>query len=200
VSGEIVPSERNLRMSDADRERVLARLNVAVGEGRLTLQEFEERVDGVLNARTYGEIEPFVMDLPMASGDALAAHVGHSREVVELNNVASTLKRRGQWAVPRRLVVHSKAGSVRLDMRHAMISHPVIHVDLDVYAGSTTIVLPPGATADIDGVDIYAGTARSNVPSLADITGGNPHVIVSGGQRAGSLRVRYERRFLWWRW
>jgi hypothetical protein len=185
-------------MSDADRERVLARLNVAVGEGRLTLAEFEERVAGVLSARTYGEIEPFLADLPMAAGEVPLA--GRSREVVELRNVASTLKRTGQWAVPRRLVVRSKAGSVRLDMRHALIPHQVVHVDLDVYAGSTTIVLPPGATADIDGVDMYAGSAKSTVPSFADLTGGHPHVVVTGNQRAGGLLVRYERRFLRWRW
>jgi hypothetical protein len=194
----MVPSDRDLRMSDADRERVLARLNVAVGEGRLTLSEFEERVTGVLNARTYGELEPFLAGLPMAPNDVQL--VARSREIVELRNVASTLKRNGQWAVPRRLVVHSKAGSVRLDMRHAIISHQVIYIDLDVYAGSTTIVLPPGATADIDGVDMYAGSAKTKVPSVADLTGGHPHIIVSGNQRAGSLLVRYERQFLRWRW
>jgi hypothetical protein len=184
-------------MSDADRERVLARLNVAVGEGRLTLAEFEERVAGVLNARTYGEVEPFVADLPMSGNLELA---GRGREVVELRNFASTLRRKGQWAVPRRLVVQSRAGSVRLDMRHALISHQVVHVELEVFAGSTTIVLPQGATADIDGVEMYAGSAKSKVPSVGGLTGGHPHLVVTGNQRAGGLLVRYERKFLRWRW
>jgi hypothetical protein len=201
VNGEIVPSERSLRMSDADRERVLARLNVAVGEGRITLAEFEERVAGVLEARTYGEVEPYLADLPMTTaatmpGGTLAA----GRDVVEFRNHASTLKRSGRWAVPKRLVVESKAGSVKLDFRHASIAYPVIHIDLDVYAGSTTLILPPGATADIDAVEMYAGSARSKVPSVADNAGGLPHFIVTGKHRAGSVNVRYERRFLRWRW
>src|SRR2546423_7838572 len=47
VTGEMLP-QRDLRMSDADRERVVGWLKSAVSEGRLTLGEFEERVDGVL--------------------------------------------------------------------------------------------------------------------------------------------------------
>ena len=62
MSSELVPNPKHL-MADADRERVVTRLHGAVGEGRLTLGEFEDRVSGVLAARTFGEIEPFVADL-----------------------------------------------------------------------------------------------------------------------------------------
>jgi hypothetical protein len=175
-------------MSDSDRESVIARLNAAVADGRLTLVEFEDRVDGVLNARTFGEVEPFVADL---------ADVPTVDDVVELRSHASSIKRSGRWPVPRRLVVRSKAGSVKLDLRHAVIGHRVISIDLATQAGSTTIVLPPGASANIDAVVTSAGSAKSKVPSVPDPT---LHVVVTGSAAAGSLVVRYERRFWRWRW
>jgi hypothetical protein len=185
-------------MSDADRERVAERLRAAVGEGRLTLEEFEQRLDGVLAARTFGEVEPLVADLP--GGPVSVATPEH----VELRTTAATLKRRGQWVVPRRLSVTSRAGSVVLDFTDAAIGHPVVEVDLDVYAGSTVLVLPRGASVDINDVELVAGTSRvRGVPILAGPGPGptsGPHFVIRGKQRAGGLTVRHQRRFWRWRW
>jgi hypothetical protein len=190
--------QRDLRMSDADRERVVGWLKAAVSEGRLTLGEFEERVDGVLRAKTYGEIEQYVHDLPMVSAQRAPAPV--PREVVELRTVASSLKRRGRWTVPRRLIVSSKAGSVKLNFADAVIAYPVVEIELDVLAGSTELVLPDGATADVDDVMVYAGSTKSRVPSSYDAPDSGPRFVVTGSNKAGSLKVRYQRRFWRWRW
>jgi hypothetical protein len=111
-------------MSDSDREGVLARLSTALAEGRLTLAEFEERVDGVLRARTFGEVQPLVADLPSATPSPAA------RDVVELHANAGSITRKGRWIVPKRLVVRSMAGSVKLDLRQAVIDHPVVEIEL----------------------------------------------------------------------
>jgi uncharacterized protein DUF1707 len=194
VSGDIVPARPELRMSDSDREGVLARLSAALADGRLTLTEFEERVDGVLQSRTFGDVQPFVADLPGATR-ALA-----KREVVELRADAGSIKRSGRWIVPKRLVVRTHGGSVKLDMRQAVMDDPVVEIELVVRAGSATIVLPPGATADIDDVTVTAGSAKSTVPPAPEPGSTAPHLVVRGDASAGSLRVRYERRFLAWRW
>lgn len=197
VTGEMLP-QRDLRMSDADRERVVGWLKSAVSEGRLTLGEFEERVDGVLRAKTYGEIEQYVHDLPMVSGQQTNAPA--PREIVELRAVASSLKRRGRWTVPRRLVVRSKAGSVKLNFADAVISYPVVEIELEVLAGSTELILPDGATADVDDVMMYAGSTKSRVPASYDAPDQGPRFVVTGSNKAGSLKVRYQRRFWRWRW
>jgi hypothetical protein len=196
VTGEPIPANRALRLSDADRERVVGWLDTALAEGRLTLVEFEERIDAVLRARTYGEVEPHLADLPIAA----TAAARPAREVVELRNVASSLKRRGRWAVPRRLVVRNRAGSVKLDFAEAVIQHPVVEIDLEVLAGSTELILPDGATADIDDVQMVAGSAKSRVPASYDVPGGRLHFVVTGSQKAGSLKVRYRYRFWRWSW
>jgi|ERR687892_635285 Flp pilus assembly protein TadB len=54
----------SLRASDADRDAVTERLREAAGEGRLEPDELEQRVDGALRARTYGELARLVADLP----------------------------------------------------------------------------------------------------------------------------------------
>jgi hypothetical protein len=198
VTGDLVPPNREVRLSDADRERVIGWLNTALGEGRLTLSEFEQRVDGVIRARTYGEVDPYLADLPIAMAPPQPPA---PREVMELRGVASSIKRKGRWSVPRRLNVSSKAGSVKLDFAEALISHPVVEVHLDVLAGSTELVLPAGATADIDDVEILAGSAKSKVPTSYDPQGaGGIRFVVSGSSKAGSLKVRYRRRFWRWSW
>jgi fatty acid desaturase len=53
-----------LRASDEDRERVVDRLRHAAGEGRLLTEELEERLSAVFSARTYGELDAVVSDLP----------------------------------------------------------------------------------------------------------------------------------------
>jgi Domain of unknown function (DUF1707) len=195
VTGELMPPNRELRLSDVDRDRVVGWLNTALSEGRLTLPEFEERVDAVLRAKTYGEVEPYLADLPIAG---LARPP--QRELLELRSVASSLKREGRWSVPRRLVVNSKAGSVKLDFTEALIDYPVVEIHLDVLAGSTELVLPAGATADIDDVEMFAGSAKSKVPVRYDAPESGVHFVVTGSNKAGSLKVRYRRRFWRWSW
>lgn len=183
------------RMSDADRERAVDRLRAAATEGRLTLDEFEQRVDGVLAAKTFGEIQPFLADLPSASGESPA------RDFVELRTTASNLRRQGRWAVPRRIYVSNKAATVKLDFTEAVISYPVVEVEVDGWAGTTKLVLPPGATVDVEGVELMASGLRvRKVPQSTHPMGTGPHFVVRGRDRIGTVVVRYERRFWRWRW
>ena len=57
----------SIRASDADREDVAQRLTQAAAEGRLLVHELEERLATALQARTYGELEAVVADLPRVS-------------------------------------------------------------------------------------------------------------------------------------
>ncbi|MGH8882225.1 MAG: DUF1707 domain-containing protein, partial [Stackebrandtia sp.] len=57
-------ANENVRASDADREKIVVRLRAATDEGRLNLAEFDDRVQQVYAARTYGELSPILSDLP----------------------------------------------------------------------------------------------------------------------------------------
>ncbi|MEV8533467.1 DUF1707 domain-containing protein [Streptomyces sp. NPDC051211] len=63
----------DLRASDADRERVAERLRDAVAEGRIDMEEFEERLEAAYTSRTYADLEPLTRDLPGPGVSAMSA-------------------------------------------------------------------------------------------------------------------------------
>lgn len=194
VEGELArrpAGDPQLRISDADRERYAAQLQAAVGEGRLAFDEFEQRMTALYAARTAGDLEPIVGDLPAVPAPA-------TRDTVELRAKAGSLKRGGRWIAPRRLVVTAQAGSVKLNYTEAVINHPELEIALDVRAGSVVIVLPDGASAEVDDVDVEAGSVKNRVSQVPGA--GAPHIRVTGRAKAGSLTVRYPRRFWRWTW
>jgi Domain of unknown function (DUF1707)/Domain of unknown function (DUF4190) len=60
-----------MRASDADRDRVVERLGTAYSEGRLFRDEYDERLERALSARTYGELDQLMIDLPAAAAPAV---------------------------------------------------------------------------------------------------------------------------------
>ena len=60
-----VPYGPDMRASDGDREKIASRLRDAHAEGRLSLGEFQDRLDALYSAQTYGELEPLIRDLPV---------------------------------------------------------------------------------------------------------------------------------------
>ena len=67
---EVARSE--LRPSHEDRDRVVEVLRVSAGDGRLTAEELDERLELAMTARTYGELAKLVVDLP-ADGSVASA-------------------------------------------------------------------------------------------------------------------------------
>ena len=66
--GDEVTSAGELRASHEDRDRVAELLRVAAGDGRLTAEELDERLEVALTARTYGELAALTTDLPGRTG------------------------------------------------------------------------------------------------------------------------------------
>jgi hypothetical protein len=182
-----------MRISDAERELVVAQLNTAVAEGRLTLSEFEERVDGVLRSRTFGEIEPYVGDLPQKGPMSVP-------EQLEIRNQASSLKRQGRWTVPRRVYINTRAGNVKLDFTEAIFTGSVVEIRLEARSSKIDLVLPRGATADIDSIAPHASSLKQKVPAAYDAPGQGITFKINGEVRSSNVRVRYQRRFWRWRW
>ena len=76
-------TEHSLRASDDDRDRLVEQLQRHAAAGRLSLDEYAERVDRVLVARTHGELEAVVHDLPAESTvDAALDHREGARQLI----------------------------------------------------------------------------------------------------------------------
>src|SRR6478609_5898143 len=111
--GEIARSE--LRASHADRERVVELLRVAAGDGRLTAEELDERLEAALTARTHGELAALSTDLPAIPQFAPGAPVPEPKDLARIECHRSSVKRDGRWLVPQRMQVRVTGGSVTLD-------------------------------------------------------------------------------------
>jgi hypothetical protein len=190
MASALVPRDPEIRLSDTDRERAVEHLRHAVGDGQLTLDEFEHRIPSIYQARTRAELIPLMADV-------VPAYAG--REVVELRTKSASLRRAGPWDVPRRLVVDVGSGSVKLDLTEAIIVHPELRIEVAVRSGRVTVVVPEGTTANVDGVTLRSGTVKSPVPSLR-AGPGHLHIDATGSVRSGMLHIRHQRRFWRWRW
>ena len=101
------------------------------------------------------------------------------------------MKRTGDWAVHRVRIV-TKHGGAHLDFTEAIVLHPVVEIELELKYGSAKIVLPEGATANVDGFRTACGSASSTVAGRP--RPGALHVVVTSGGEYGQLAVRYPRK------
>lgn len=174
-----------MRVSDEDRERATQQLQRAFTEGRLTQLELEDRLEIALTAKTYADLLGLIDDLPVEQPQV--------SDVLELESKNGSLKRSGDWAVPRRLRVASKYGSVELDLSEAVVEHPVVDIELDLTYGSAKIILPEGGVVNVDAFQSdWGATKTSDIPSRR--RHGSLYVVISGQAKYGGLTVRYPRR------
>jgi len=184
---EIGEESAPLRISDADRNGTLRRLHNAVALGLIDIDEFEERSALVSQARMRSELDVLVRDLP-----GPGAIVTSAVDRVELRGWAGSLKRQGDWVVPTRLALMRRMGSIELDLTRARFAGPVVVVEIDMKFGSLDMRLPEGASASIDDVEVYVGSARDRRKDPP--AEGTPHVVLTGRTVFGSVDIRGPRK------
>ena len=175
------PGDSLVRASDAERDRVVEALAAASAEGRLTLEEYSERSDAALVARTLGDLASLTADLPAAPhGDAAAVPE-------EITAVLGNESRKGPWVVPARMNVRSVLGDCHLEMQKAIIGQHVTTIDATVRFGSVTIFVP-------DGIDVrMSGRAVLGAKS-SELRGepkpGAPVIVVRCNVFCGAVTVK----------
>ena len=127
-----------LRASDADREQVSQRLRHATAEGRLGGDELEARLDALYAARTYGELDALVVDIPASRSVAGSRVFGPGRLIGAVSAVTLVIAVLGLLAIMRRRAAVAVPGPGRF--RHLDLPAPLAtrHHDL-IVAGSLGI-------------------------------------------------------------
>ncbi|WP_435880336.1 DUF1707 SHOCT-like domain-containing protein [Streptomyces nondiastaticus] len=212
-----------MRASDAERERIAEALREAVAEGRLTMEEFEERLEAAYKARTHGELEPLVRDLPAPGGGAAVSLVkspGAAAAPAAAADWASRIgggpvsgpvaigvmggfQRKGTWTVPRRFTAFAFWGGGEIDLREARFEDGEVVIRCIAIMGGMQVTVPPDLDVHVGGVGIMGGF--DDKASGAG-TPGSPRVRVTGfafwggvgvdrkATKAERRRLREERR------
>jgi hypothetical protein len=190
-----VPSPA-LRASHADRDRVVDVLRIAAGDGLLTAEELDERLEIALSARTLGQLAPLTADLPPVStvtGGAVGEEV---KDLVRIKQVHSgAILRTGRWVVPRRMELDVTFCDLTLDFTEAVITHDTLRIEARMTGKALTLVTRPGVEVDTDGLQLVhckvvrrrGGAPAARVPTVL-------RVELTGQKTHGRIVVRPPRR------
>ncbi|MFF2383225.1 DUF1707 domain-containing protein [Streptomyces sp. NPDC058108] len=199
MSGEISPTGRSsgsgsspgLRASHADRDRAVDVLRIAAGDGRLTADELDERLEAALSARTLGELAVLTADLPSGPG-AAGAEVKDTVRITQVHSGA--VERAGRWVVPRRMELALTFCEATLDFTDAVVTHDTLRIDLAMTGKTLTLITRPGVVVDTDGLELVHSRVkytRSSVRSDEPLT---LRVELTGQKAFGRVVVRPPRR------
>jgi hypothetical protein len=188
---------REARIADTDRDRVVAVLRMHCTEGRITLDEFSDRVGDVYGARTAAELDATVADLPVPwSGDRPAdddpAPRGKARRQVRwLAAVFSSSHRRGRFTLDDESLVVAAFGDCTLDLTAASIDTANPFITAVAAFGNVTIVVPDGIDVNLQGIPLF-GSTRCDTGSTPPAPG-SPVITVRAFAAFGDVRVRLPR-------
>ncbi len=173
--------------SDWERERACTVLREASVDGRLTLDEFTQRIGRALAARTRDQLEEVTRDLP-----AVAAQPAARRQPVRWSiALLGGVERRGFWRIGERSWAIALMGGCNLDLRGAAISAPVTTINAISVMGGIDVIVPPGVEVELEGVAVMG----SKVLKLSGPPPGPeaPVVRINAFALMGSVTVRDRR-------
>ena len=158
-----------LRASHADRDQVVELLRVAAGDGRLSAEELDDRLERALTARTYTELAALTADLPAAPGAAVMPPIAGAvsatpKDLVRIHVHGSSVSRDGRWVVPKELDVKVRGGGVTLDFTEAVITQPLLRITAEVRGGGLRLITRPGIVVDAGDLSVHGGSVTLPEP------------------------------------
>ena len=149
----------DLRASHDDRNRVVDALRVAAGDGRISTEELDARLESALSARTLGELAELTADLPTETG---------AKDVLLVEREGGKYVQDGRWPVPAHIRLHTKLCKVTLDFTDAVITSSVLRIESEVKHGKLIIVTAPGIAIDTDGLTLTYSNLKLRPKEAAD--------------------------------
>ncbi len=176
------PSRPDRAPTDEQRAAGVDVLQEAVGEGRLTLGEFTDRVDVVLAAATTAELHVALADLPRD-----LPVVGSSSSAPAAFSVFGDIRVSGRWRLRERNRGMTVFGDVRFDLRDSVCAEAEVTIEGRTVFGDVVVVVPEGVEAELSGFTIF-GDRRLQLAAVPR----HPHtplVRVNGFTLFGDIRV-----------
>ena len=183
-----------MRISDAERHQVAEILREAAGEGRLDMDELEERLEATYAARTYADLVPITRDLPtpparqvrlpaqpspVVPGPARESHLA----------VLGGLERKGVWVVPERMTIFAMLGGADLDLREARFAAREVVITVNAFMGGAQITVGPHTDVVLEGTGIMGGYTGPGRKVAAELDANSPTVRIRGVAIWGGVAV-----------
>ncbi len=150
VPGGTDPGE--LRISDLDRENAVRLLGTAMEQGRILPVEYSDRCEQVWAARTRAQLLEVLADLPGGPPPELSTLV--------LNVAFGQVRRSGRWPVPELVQIVGTGQRTTLDFTESALDRAEVVIEVSAAMSATTVLLPPNAVVDTDGLELVAGSIR----------------------------------------
>ena len=191
------PDPSRLRISDEDRHQVAEVLRKAAGEGRIDLDELDQRLEAAYAAKTYGELVPLTVDLPAHAGRPVTPRTEQYRPVpaagpahVSSLAIMSECKRVGAWTVDGTHNAFALMGSVVLDLRQASFAQHEVVINANAVMGEVKVLVDAATTVIVEGTGVMGeySEQRPRVPFAP--TDDSPVVRLRGFSLMGSVHVQ----------
>jgi class 3 adenylate cyclase len=173
------------RVSDGDRDHAVTLLREHVVVGRLTLDEFSERVGLALRARTRDDIASAMTDLPALPVAAEEATRRRSRR--RFVAVMSGSEAKGRWRLSGKTTAVAVMGGCDIDLRHAEIDGPEVVITAVAFWGGIQIIVPEGFDVELEGFS-FMGGRDLKLRNVARVPG-SPRIRVRGFAIMGGISV-----------
>lgn len=186
----------HLRASDSDRDQVANVLNSAFAEGRLSREEYDERLDSLLRAKTFDDLVGLTRDLVVVASPTpvlAAATTGYavdpsvaSNEVDRMVGIFGGAERKGKWRIRRQTEAYALFGGIDLDLREAVFESQVVEIRGFWCFGGMDIKVPAGVEVRDQTSGIFGGT---DVKDLGEPQPGAPVIVLKGVSLFGGVSV-----------
>jgi len=186
--GNFTPTDGPLeqRVADSDRDRTVTLLREHVVEGRLTLDEFSERVGLALEARTRGDLRATLANLPDVATPQTETLRRKARHW--FIGFMSGSGAKGRWRISGNTTAVAFMGGCHLDLRHAEIDGPEVVITAIAFMGGIQITVPEGFDVEMNVFPFMGGRELKlrNVPIIP----GSPRLVIRGFAMMGGVEVR----------
>lgn len=185
-----------MRISDADRHKVSEVLREAAGQGRLDLDELDERLEATFNAKTYADLVPITVDLHPAptsppnaqSPSPYAAGLpGTAPRHTTSLAIMGGQDRKGVWEVGATHNAFALMGGIDIDLRQAIFSTREVVINASTVMGGIDIIVNAFTRVSVEGVGIMGAFDEGRAKIEPAVGPDSPLVRVRGIALMGAV-------------
>ena len=173
------------RIGHKERDAAVERLRTAAGDGQITLDELETRMEAALEARTADDIAVLLADLPAPTGALLPVETPPS---VRLAASHGRVDRLGSWRVPQEVVLELRHSTGTLDLRSPALPPGGVRIVVQARHSSIKILVAEGTPVDMDEVGRHHGQATDRQSRRVSAWSGPP-VVITGEVHHSTIKI-----------